>query len=161
MEGCKRPGGFRRFRDLSWKSKGSSQKVRSIKPFLGNLTNIQRQGGEPAVLLPMKSTSTRRHVAFSSKIFHSSLSKTVQKFAWTDSCFDTLLGFAKFRCGQRWREPNDVGIGKFLLPRRLVLCYRCQHRNLAHSDMAFFTVQRCLKASFVKRIRWNLFFTHI
>ncbi len=48
--------------------------------------------------------------------------------------------FAKFRCGQRWREPNDVGVGKFLLPRRLVLRHRCQHRNLAHSDMAFFTV---------------------
>ncbi len=48
--------------------------------------------------------------------------------------------FAKFRCGQRWREPNDVGVGKFLFPRRLVLRHRCQHRNLAHSDMAFFTV---------------------
>jgi hypothetical protein len=44
---------------------------------------------------------------------------------------------AKFRCGQRWREPNDVGVGKFLLPRRLVLRHRCQHRSLAHSDMAF------------------------
>jgi hypothetical protein len=45
--------------------------------------------------------------------------------------------FAKFRCRQRWREPNDVGVGKFLLPRRLVLRHRCQHRDLAHSDMAF------------------------
>jgi hypothetical protein len=44
---------------------------------------------------------------------------------------------AKFRCGQRWREPNNVGVGKFLLPRRLVLRHRCQHRSLAHSDMAF------------------------
>jgi hypothetical protein len=51
--------------------------------------------------------------------------------------------FAKFRCGQRWREPNEVGVGKFLLPRRLVLRQRCQHRSLAHSDMAFFTVYIC------------------
>ncbi len=29
--------------------------------------------------------------------------------------------FVKFRCGQRWCEPNDVGVGKFLLPRPLVL----------------------------------------
>ncbi len=46
--------------------------------------------------------------------------------------------FAKFRCGQRWREPNDVGVGKYPLPRRLVPRHRCQHRSLAHSDMAFF-----------------------
>ncbi len=44
---------------------------------------------------------------------------------------------AKFRCGQRWREPNDVGYGKFLLPRPLVLRHHCQHRNLAPSDKAF------------------------
>ncbi len=48
--------------------------------------------------------------------------------------------FAKFRCGQRWREPNYVGVGKFLLPRCLVLRHRCHHRNLAHSDMAFLSV---------------------
>jgi hypothetical protein len=46
--------------------------------------------------------------------------------------------FAKFRCGQRWRELNEVGVEKFLLPCRLVLRHRCQHRNLAHLDMAFF-----------------------
>ncbi len=60
-------------------------------------------------------------------------------------CFQPLLytvkkSFAKFRCGQWWREPNDVGVGKFLLPRCLVLRHRCPHRNLAHSDKAFFTV---------------------
>jgi hypothetical protein len=30
-----------------------------------------------------------------------------------------------------------VGVGKFLLPRRLVLRHRCQQLSLAHSDMAF------------------------
>ncbi len=49
---------------------------------------------------------------------------------------------AKFRCGQRWREPNDVGVGKFLFPCPLVLRDRRQHRNLAHSDIAFFTMCR-------------------
>jgi hypothetical protein len=39
--------------------------------------------------------------------------------------------FVKFQCGQRWRKPNDVVVGKFLLPRGLVLRHRCQHRNLA------------------------------
>jgi hypothetical protein len=54
-----------------------------------------------------------------------------------NTCVHCKKGFAKFRCGQRWREPNDVGVGKFLLPRHLVLRHRYQHRNLAHSDMAF------------------------
>jgi hypothetical protein len=49
---------------------------------------------------------------------------------------------AKFRCGQRWREPNDVGVGKFPFPQPLVLRHRCQHRNLAHSDMAFLQCNR-------------------
>jgi hypothetical protein len=65
-------------------------------------------------------------------------------WSWTSSDLSVYVPytvkkrFAKFRYGQRWRAPNDVGIRKFLLPRRLVLRHRCQHRNLAHSDMAFF-----------------------
>jgi hypothetical protein len=34
---------------------------------------------------------------------------------------------AKFWCGQRWHKPNNVGVGKFLLPRPLVLRHQCQH----------------------------------
>ncbi len=56
---------------------------------------------------------------------------------------------AKFRCGQRWREPNDVGVGKFLLPRPLVQRHSCKHRNLAHSDMAFLQCVPHLKPHFI------------
>jgi hypothetical protein len=66
--------------------------------------------------------------------------------------------FAKFRCGQRWREPNDMGVGKFLLPRRLVLRHRCQHRSLVHSDMAFLQCVYVVTA-FSFRNPWNLVFT--
>ncbi len=72
---------------------------------------------------------------------------------WTEDLSDRIVGkrqsstvhckksLVKFRCGQRWREPNDVGVGKFLLPRRLVVRHRCQHRSLAQSDMAFQLLQ--------------------
>jgi hypothetical protein len=51
---------------------------------------------------------------------------------------------AKFWCGQQWRESNNVGVGKFLLPCPLVLHHRRKHRSLAHSDLVFFySVQKC------------------
>jgi hypothetical protein len=86
-----------------------------------------------------------RHVATTAHFFEQLIFALIIPMRRSNSrTFSLLLhckkSFAKFRCGQRWREPNDVGIGKFLLPRRLVLRHRCQHRNLAHSDMAFFTV---------------------
>jgi hypothetical protein len=38
------------------------------------------------------------------------------------SIYTVKKSCAKFRCGHRWREPNDEGVGNFLLPRVLWFC---------------------------------------
>ncbi len=72
------------------------------------------------------------------------------------SMYTLKKSFAKFRCGQRWREPNGVGVGKFLLPRRLVLRHPLSASEFGAFRHGFFTVYDhnkqicCLLFVFVK-----------
>ncbi len=87
---------------------------------------------------------------------------------WTGFPYTVKKTCTKFRCGQRWREPNDVGVGKFLLPCSLVLRHRCPSEFGAFPTWLFYSVSVLCSGHpmdlntprfvFVVSSHWDLFF---